>query len=61
VVQNRLQTTLRISEIAFEDAKYFRKAFQKHYNLTPSHYARQHRPGAGPAPATAGTAYPVDA
>ncbi|GAA4496545.1 two-component regulator propeller domain-containing protein [Hymenobacter ginsengisoli] len=41
------QTTLRVSEVAFEvgieDAKYFRKAFQKIYNLTPSDYARQHR------------------
>ncbi|QKG56305.1 response regulator [Hymenobacter sp. BRD128] len=41
------QTTLRVSEVAFEvgieDAKYFRKAFQKIYNCTPSDYARQHR------------------
>ncbi|RZK58679.1 MAG: response regulator, partial [Hymenobacter sp.] len=43
------QTTMRISEIAFEvgieDAKYFRKAFQKIYSLTPSDYAKQHRVG----------------
>ncbi|MBH8558111.1 hybrid sensor histidine kinase/response regulator transcription factor [Hymenobacter negativus] len=42
------QTQMRVSEIAFEvgieDAKYFRKAFQKIYNATPSEYARQHRP-----------------
>jgi len=54
------QTTMRVSEIAFEvgieDAKYFRKAFQKIYNLTPSDYARQHRPGAGSAPTAAGAA-----
>jgi signal transduction histidine kinase/ligand-binding sensor domain-containing protein/DNA-binding response OmpR family regulator len=41
------QTTMRVSEIAFEvgieDAKYFRKAFQKIYGLTPSDYAKQHR------------------
>jgi DNA-binding response OmpR family regulator len=43
------QTTMRVSEIAFEvgieDAKYFRKAFQKIYELTPSDYAKQHRVG----------------
>ncbi|GAB3573248.1 two-component regulator propeller domain-containing protein [Hymenobacter daeguensis] len=43
------QTTMRVSEVAFEvgieDAKYFRKAFQKIYNLAPSEYARQHRQG----------------
>jgi signal transduction histidine kinase/DNA-binding response OmpR family regulator/sugar lactone lactonase YvrE len=43
------QTTMRVSEIAFEvgieDAKYFRKAFQKIYSLTPSDYAKQHRVG----------------
>ncbi|MFD1871066.1 two-component regulator propeller domain-containing protein [Hymenobacter bucti] len=43
------QTTMRISEVAFEvgieDAKYFRKAFQKLYSLTPSDYAKQHRIG----------------
>jgi methylphosphotriester-DNA--protein-cysteine methyltransferase len=43
------QTILRISEIAFEvgteDAKYFRKAFQKIYHLTPPDYARQRWPG----------------
>ncbi|WP_198172737.1 hybrid sensor histidine kinase/response regulator transcription factor [Hymenobacter ginkgonis] len=41
------QTTMRVSEVAFEvgieDAKYFRKAFQKIYGLTPSDYAKQHR------------------
>ena len=40
-------TTMRVSEVAFqvgiEDAKYFRKMFQKIYNVTPSEYARQHR------------------
>jgi len=59
------QTTMRVSEIAFEvgieDAKYFRKAFQKIYNLTPSDYAKQHRPGTGPAPAAASAASAVDA
>jgi AraC-like DNA-binding protein len=38
---------MRVSEVAFqvgiEDAKYFRKAFQKIYGLTPSDYAKQHR------------------
>lgn len=59
------QTTMRVSEIAFEvgieDAKYFRKAFQKLYSLTPSDYARQHRAGTGPAPTPAGEARAVDA
>ncbi|WP_022824503.1 hybrid sensor histidine kinase/response regulator transcription factor [Hymenobacter norwichensis] len=40
-------TQLRVSEVAFqvgiEDAKYFRKAFQKIYTLSPSEYAKQHR------------------
>ncbi|SNS06197.1 Signal transduction histidine kinase [Hymenobacter mucosus] len=43
------QTNMRVSEVAFqvgiEDAKYFRKAFQKIYSLTPSEYAKQHRTG----------------
>ncbi len=51
------QTTMRVSEIAFEvgieDAKYFRKAFQKIYSLTPSEYAKQHRIGRTAAPADA--------
>jgi signal transduction histidine kinase/ligand-binding sensor domain-containing protein/DNA-binding response OmpR family regulator len=51
------QTTMRVSEIAFEvgieDAKYFRKTFQKTYNLTPSDYARQHRPSHAIAPEAA--------
>ncbi|RYF07267.1 MAG: response regulator transcription factor [Deltaproteobacteria bacterium] len=51
------QTTMRVSEIAFEvgieDAKYFRKTFQKTYNLTPSDYARQHRPSRAIAPEAA--------
>ncbi|MBO3270228.1 hybrid sensor histidine kinase/response regulator transcription factor [Hymenobacter defluvii] len=42
-------TTMRVSEVAFqvgiEDAKYFRKMFQKIYSVTPSEYARQHRQG----------------
>jgi signal transduction histidine kinase/ligand-binding sensor domain-containing protein/DNA-binding response OmpR family regulator len=42
-------TTMRVSEVAFEvgieDAKYFRKAFQKIYVLSPSEYAKQHRQG----------------
>ncbi|QNP54337.1 response regulator (plasmid) [Hymenobacter qilianensis] len=41
------QTPMRVSEVAFqvgiEDAKYFRKAFQKIYMLSPSEYAKQHR------------------
>ena len=41
------QTQMRVSEVAFEvgieDAKYFRQAFQKIYNLSPSEYAKQHR------------------
>ena len=40
-------TQMRVSEVAFqvgiEDAKYFRKAFQKIYGLTPSEHAKQHR------------------
>jgi signal transduction histidine kinase/ligand-binding sensor domain-containing protein/DNA-binding response OmpR family regulator len=51
------QTTMRVSEIAFEvgieDAKYFRKAFQKIYSLTPSDYAKQHRRSRTTAPASA--------
>lgn len=43
------QTQMRVSEVAFEvgieDAKYFRKAFQKIYSLSPSEYAKQHRQG----------------
>ncbi|GAB2849616.1 two-component regulator propeller domain-containing protein [Hymenobacter ruber] len=49
------QTQMRVSEIAFEvgieDAKYFRKAFQKIYNVSPSEYAKQHRQGREAAPA----------
>jgi signal transduction histidine kinase/DNA-binding response OmpR family regulator len=49
------QTTMRISEVAFEvgieDAKYFRKAFQKIYSVTPSDYAKQHRIGRAAAAA----------
>ncbi|HEX8424802.1 hybrid sensor histidine kinase/response regulator transcription factor [Hymenobacter sp.] len=41
------QTRLRVTEVAFqvgiEDAKYFRKAFQKIFTLSPSEYAKQHR------------------
>ena len=41
------QTTMRISEVAFEvgieNAKYFRQVFQKLYGMAPSEYARQHR------------------
>jgi signal transduction histidine kinase/ligand-binding sensor domain-containing protein/DNA-binding response OmpR family regulator len=59
------QTTMRVSEIAFEvgieDAKYFRKAFQKLYSLTPSDYARQHRAGAGAASAATGEVRTADA
>ncbi|UOG75190.1 response regulator [Hymenobacter tibetensis] len=40
-------TRLRVAEVAFqvgiEDAKYFRKAFQKIFTLSPSEYAKQHR------------------
>ncbi|WP_324673852.1 response regulator [Hymenobacter sp. GOD-10R] len=40
-------TQMRVSEVAFqvgiEDAKYFRKAFQKIFNVSPSEYAKQHR------------------
>ncbi len=46
------QTQLRVSEIAFqvgvEDAKYFRKTFQKIYGMAPSEYAKQHRAGREP-------------
>jgi signal transduction histidine kinase/ligand-binding sensor domain-containing protein/DNA-binding response OmpR family regulator len=50
------QTQMRVSEVAFEvgveDAKYFRRMFQKIYNLSPSEYAKQHRHnGAAAAPA----------
>jgi signal transduction histidine kinase/DNA-binding response OmpR family regulator/streptogramin lyase len=42
------QSSLRVSEIAFEvgveNVKYFRKTFQKIYGMAPSEYARQHRP-----------------
>ncbi|WP_157781015.1 two-component regulator propeller domain-containing protein [Hymenobacter sedentarius] len=52
-----VQTQMRVSEVAFEvgieDAKYFRKAFQKIYNLSPSEYAKQHRPGREAAAPTA--------
>ncbi|TGE04684.1 hybrid sensor histidine kinase/response regulator transcription factor [Hymenobacter fodinae] len=41
------QTTMRVSEVAFqvgvEDAKYFRKTFQKIFGVAPSEYAKQHR------------------
>jgi transcriptional regulator GlxA family with amidase domain len=41
------QTTMRVSEVAFEvgieNAKYFRQVFQKLYGTTPSDYAKQHR------------------
>ena len=41
------QTTMRVSEVAFEvgieNAKYFRQVFQKLYGTTPSEYAKQHR------------------
>ncbi|MDO7849961.1 hybrid sensor histidine kinase/response regulator transcription factor [Hymenobacter convexus] len=51
------QTQMRVSEVAFEvgieDAKYFRKAFQKIYNVSPSEYAKQHRPGREPAASAA--------
>lgn len=40
-------TPMRVSEVAFqvgiEDAKYFRKMFQRLYNVAPSEYAKQHR------------------
>ena len=40
-------TPMRVSEVAFqvgiEDPRYFRKTFQKIYNVTPSDYAKQHR------------------
>ena len=50
------QTQMRVSEVAFEvgveDAKYFRRMFQKIYNLSPSEYAKQHRHnGAAATPA----------
>jgi AraC-like DNA-binding protein len=42
------QPQLRVSEVAFEvgveNVKYFRKTFQKIYGMSPSEYARQHRP-----------------
>lgn len=48
---------LRISEIAYrvgiDDSKYFREAFRKIYNMSPSEYARLHRPAARAAPADA--------
>jgi signal transduction histidine kinase/DNA-binding response OmpR family regulator/sugar lactone lactonase YvrE len=47
-------TQMRVSEVAFqvgvEDAKYFRKAFQKIYNVSPSEYAKQHRQSREVAP-----------
>lgn len=50
-------TQLRVSEVAFqvgiEDAKYFRKTFQKIYNVSPSEYAKQHRAPRDGAPAVA--------
>jgi signal transduction histidine kinase/ligand-binding sensor domain-containing protein/DNA-binding response OmpR family regulator len=43
------QSQLRISEVALQvgmsDAKYFGKTFQKVYNMSPSEFVRQHRPG----------------
>ncbi|MCK8495764.1 ATP-binding protein [Spirosoma sp. RP8] len=40
-------SSLRVSEVAsqvgFEDVKYFRKAFQHLFNVSPSDYAKQHR------------------
>ncbi|TDN37795.1 hybrid sensor histidine kinase/response regulator [Hymenobacter sp. UV11] len=49
------QTQLRVSEVAFqvgvEDAKYFRKTFQKIYGVAPSEYAKQHRASREPAAA----------
>ena len=45
-------TQLRISEIAYQvgidDSKYFRKTFQKIYNMAPSEYAKQHRTSSTP-------------
>jgi signal transduction histidine kinase/ligand-binding sensor domain-containing protein/DNA-binding response OmpR family regulator len=42
------QPQLRVSEVAYEvgveNVKYFRKTFQKIYGMSPSEYARQHRP-----------------
>jgi signal transduction histidine kinase/ligand-binding sensor domain-containing protein/DNA-binding response OmpR family regulator len=42
------QPQMRVSEVAFEvgveNVKYFRKTFQKIYGMSPSEYARQHRP-----------------
>ena len=42
------QSQLRVSEVAYEvgveNVKYFRKTFQKIYGMSPSEYARQHRP-----------------
>jgi signal transduction histidine kinase/ligand-binding sensor domain-containing protein/DNA-binding response OmpR family regulator len=47
------QTTMRVSEVAFEvgieNAKYFRQVFQKLFGMTPSDYARQQRGTAAPA------------
>jgi len=41
-------SSLRITEVAqlvgFEDVKYFRKVFQNLFNMSPSDYAKQHRP-----------------
>ncbi|HEX8328943.1 MAG TPA: two-component regulator propeller domain-containing protein [Hymenobacter sp.] len=41
------QTQMRVSEVAMEvgikDDNYFRKAFHKIYNVSPSEYAKQHR------------------
>ena len=55
------QSQLRVSEIAFEvgieNLQYFRKMFQKMFNVTPSEYARQHRPA---APAKADDALPEE-
>ncbi|WP_223653504.1 two-component regulator propeller domain-containing protein [Hymenobacter psoromatis] len=46
---------LRVSEIAyqvgFEDAKHFREAFRKIYDLSPSEYAARHRPAVSKGPA----------
>ena len=40
-----LEKEFTISEIAdktgFNDAKYFREVFKKHYNMTPSKYAKE--------------------
>ena len=54
------QSPMRVSEVAFEvgiaDANYFRKAFQKLFNQTPSDYAKQHRASQPGSPAVAGSA-----